>query len=69
MPEWNKPEGVGAYVLKRRRGTMPADQAVAAYLTIMADNTIDVFDAHVNERMDDETARWRLDVNVRTSPT
>ena len=30
----------------------------------MADNTLDVFDAHVNERMDDETARWRLDVNI-----
>jgi hypothetical protein len=43
---------------------MPAAVAVGAYLTIMADSTMDVFDSHAQGRLDDETAQWRLDVNA-----
>jgi hypothetical protein len=64
MPSWNKPEGVGAYVLKRRGGTMPADQALEALFTIYAELTIEVFDQHARGAIDDGIAKFRPDVNI-----
>ena len=64
MPAWNKPEGVGNYVKQRRGWDIPAADAVRSYLAVMANLTTEVFDSYCIGHMDDEDARWRLDVNV-----